>query len=59
MGADTINIPSGIYVLTIAGTGEDGSNTGDLDISDHLTIIGAGESTTIIDSNALDRFFIS
>jgi CSLREA domain-containing protein len=47
-GADTITLPAGTYTLTIAGVDEDASATGDLDITDDLTINGAGAGTTII-----------
>lgn len=59
-GADTINLPSGTYTLSIAGAGEDLAATGDLDITDitgRLTIQGAGAATTIIDGAGLDRVF--
>jgi len=56
-GADTIVLPAGTYVLTIAGTDEDAASTGDLDITQSLTIDGADESTTIVDGNATDRVF--
>ncbi len=56
-GADTIDLPSGTYTLSIAGVGEDANATGDLDITDDLTINGAGQATTIVDGNALDRVF--
>jgi CSLREA domain-containing protein len=61
-GADTITIPAGTYTLTIAGTGEDANATGDLDITDSLTINGAGAGTTIIRAHAttgsgIDRVF--
>ena len=54
-GADIINMPAGTYTLSIIGTDEDTSDTGDLDISDDLTINGAGETDTIIDANEIDR----
>src|SRR5262245_26353092 len=56
-GADTITVPSGTYILTITGRAEDDAQTGDLDVTDHLTIIGAGAATTIIDGGGLDRVF--
>jgi len=43
--------------LTIPGTGEDQSATGDLDARDDLEIYGAGAATTIIDANGIDRVF--
>jgi hypothetical protein len=56
-GADTITLPAGTYTLAIPGTGEDAAATGDLDITDSLTIDGAGETTTIVDANSLDHVF--
>ena len=41
-GADTIILPTGTYTLTLTGSDEDNNGTGDLDISDDLTIIGVG-----------------
>ncbi|MCK5793865.1 MAG: CSLREA domain-containing protein, partial [Anaerolineales bacterium] len=41
-GAQTIYLPAGGYVLTIDGDDEDDNETGDLDITDDLTIVGAG-----------------
>ncbi|HHM04641.1 MAG TPA: hypothetical protein ENJ19_02725 [Gammaproteobacteria bacterium] len=55
-GADTINIETGVYPLTLTGGGESAAATGDLDISDDVTIKGAGQSATVIDAqNAGDR----
>lgn len=51
-GADIITLPSGTYVLTIPGAGEDAAATGDLDIIDDLTINGGNPTSaadTIID----------
>jgi CSLREA domain-containing protein len=56
-GTDTIIIPSGTYSLSIAGASEDGNQTGDLDITEALVIVGDGATTTIIDGNQLDRVF--
>ncbi len=56
-GADTIRLPAGNYVLTLTGTSEDAALTGDLDISEDLTINGAGRANTTIDANGLDRVF--
>ena len=56
-GADTITLPAGTYTLTIAGAGEDGGATGDLDILGDLTINGAGASTTVVDGGGIDRVF--
>ncbi len=56
-GKDVINLPATILSLNIMGTGEDNAATGDLDISDSLTIIGKGADQTIIDGRELDRIF--
>lgn len=55
--ADTINLPAGTYFLTLSGTDEDAAATGDLDITDELTITGAGSDSTIIDGKSNDRVF--
>jgi uncharacterized repeat protein (TIGR01451 family)/CSLREA domain-containing protein len=54
-GDDTIILPAGTYTLTLAGAGEDSNATGDLDITDDLTINGAGADSTTFDGNRLDR----
>lgn len=54
---DTIIIPAGTYQLTISGTGEDESVTGDLDITDSLIVTGATTGTTIVNGGALDHVF--
>ena len=56
-GADFITIPAGTFKLTRSGVNEDMSATGDLDIKDDLTIVGAGRDVTIIDGNLQDRVF--
>ncbi len=55
-GADTINLPAGIYLITL-GNGDDKTQQGDLDIVDTLTIAGAGQFSTIVDGNFNDRVF--
>ena len=56
-GENTIVLPTGVFRLTIEGTGEDSAETGDLDIDGALTIIGAADGHTIIDAADLDRIF--
>jgi CSLREA domain-containing protein len=56
-GADTVVLSTATYTLTVGGAGEDGSITGDLDISDDLTLSGAGRGSTVLDGGALDRVF--
>jgi uncharacterized repeat protein (TIGR01451 family) len=50
-GADTVILPSGVYILTIGGSGEDMATLGDLDITDDVTVSGGGAGSTIIDGN--------
>ncbi|MEY2977546.1 MAG: hypothetical protein ACO31I_02465 [Prochlorotrichaceae cyanobacterium] len=55
---DTINLPAGTYILTLAGSNEDASATGDLDITNGtITIVGAGSGTTTINAGGIDRVF--
>jgi CSLREA domain-containing protein len=61
-GADTITVPAGTYTLSIAGAGEDANATGDLDITDAVTINGTSAASTIIqagsnNANGIDRVF--
>ena len=54
-GSDTIVLPAGTFLLTRAGAGEEFAMTGDLDVTDDLTIEGAGAGLTTIDGNGIDR----
>jgi CSLREA domain-containing protein len=56
-GADTVMVPAGAYTLARAGNDEDAGDTGDLDVTEELTVVGAGAATTIVDGNDLDRVF--
>lgn len=56
-GAQSIIIPAGNYLLTLAGANENAGRTGDLDLSSEIKLIGADAGTTIIDANGLDRAF--
>lgn len=63
-GDDTITLSAGTYQLNIAGAGENGNATGDLDIfatasavTRTLVIQGNSAATTIVDGNQLDRVF--
>jgi len=53
VGSDTIYLPAATYHLTIPGAGENGCLSGDLDITESLTIIGDQNSPTIIDAAGL------
>ena len=50
-GGVTINVPPGTYLLTIPASGTDDESTGDLNITQTVTIVGAGANSTIIDGN--------
>lgn len=61
-GLDTITLIAGTYTLTLTNAvAEDASVTGDLDITDDVTITGPDAFTTIIDGNGAsglnDRVF--
>ncbi|MBN83318.1 MAG: hypothetical protein CMJ70_24560, partial [Planctomycetaceae bacterium] len=56
-GHDTISVPAGTYTLSLAGVGDDDALTGDLDVRQGLTIVGAGVGETIIDADGLERVF--
>jgi len=56
-GTDTITLPAGTYLLAIPGRQENGAATGDLDVTDTVTITGAGASATIVDAAGVDRAF--
>jgi CSLREA domain-containing protein len=43
-GFETIELPSGVYTLTLAGPNEDDIATGDLDIKRSVTIQGRGQA---------------
>jgi len=53
--AKTIELPSGVYTLTLAGSHEDDNATGDLDIKSDVTIQGPGADPPQVDGNQLDR----
>ena len=55
--ADEIVLNAGTYGLTLGPSGDDSAARGDLDITDELTITGAGARTTSIDGMAADRVF--
>jgi hypothetical protein len=47
-GPQVVGLPAGEYVLKRAGCCEDASSVGDLDITDDLTIVGAGAEASLI-----------
>ncbi len=54
---DEIILSASTYTLSRGGTGEDLSDTGDLDITDSLIIQGADRDSTTINGGGLDRVF--
>ncbi|HAA60656.1 MAG TPA: hypothetical protein DCE39_06970 [Planctomycetaceae bacterium] len=56
-GAGAISLPAGTFTLGLAGTDEDQSATGDLDIRQDLRIVGQGADQTVIDADGLERVF--
>jgi hypothetical protein len=53
---NTIVIPAGTYLLTMAGASENNSSTGDLDFrASNTTVTGAGSASTIIQQTITDR----
>lgn len=56
-GAQAIVLPAGVYQFTLFGANEDVGATGDLDISDNVTITGYGKGATVIDGHNFDRIF--
>jgi CSLREA domain-containing protein len=54
-GHQTINVPAGGYSLTLLGAEEDLAATGDLDITEDVTILGEGVPS--IDGVTKDRIF--
>jgi CSLREA domain-containing protein len=60
-GADIITFDPSLngtpITLSIPGTGEDANATGDLDITDDLTINGNGTTNTIMSGGGIDRVF--
>jgi CSLREA domain-containing protein len=56
-GSDVITLPPGTYTLSLAGTGENAAQTGDLDLVGSVTINGGGMYNSVIDGADLDRIF--
>ena len=55
-GADTIVLLDGTFSLDLTGGGPDYEH-GDLDVTDTVSVVGAGATSTIIDGNLTDRIF--
>src|SRR5262245_17840649 len=54
---NTVNLPAGLFKITIPGAGEDNNATGDFDVKHTLILRGTGASSSVIDGNQLDRVF--
>lgn len=52
-GTDVVTLPNGTYQLTLNGIREDGAQSGDLDITDSISILGINAADTIIDASSL------
>jgi hypothetical protein len=49
-GDDVVRLQAGTYTLTIPGPDEDDGETGDLDVTDTLLIVGHGPEVTVVDA---------
>lgn len=56
-GPDVIVLGPGLYRLTRLGADENSNDTGDLDVSSDLTLLGSGAKSTVIDGQQADRLF--
>jgi hypothetical protein len=56
-GPDVITLPAGLFVLSLAGPGENAAATGDLDIVEELEGRRCGMGATVIDGLYSDRIF--
>lgn len=56
-GPDTITVPAGSYTLSRFGPGENEAARGDLDVTDDVTVTGAGPAATAVDADGIDRVF--
>lgn len=52
-GAYSVSVPSGTFLFTITGAGEDNAATGDIDVHRSVTITGAGLGVTYLDAAGL------
>lgn len=47
VGTVALQVPAGTYMLTVAGAGEDGAATGDLDLTRRFSIVGTGTARVV------------
>lgn len=57
LGADEITLPAGTLSIALVGTKENAAATGDFDITESLTITGAGIDRTVLNGALKDRLF--
>ncbi len=56
-GTDLIILPAGNFTLTRTGGSENSNVSGDLDVRDNLTILGAGAASTSVSAGGLSEVF--
>lgn len=56
-GANTIILPAGLFELSLQGSNDHSAASGDLEITDDLTLSGAGLNDTFIDASQIDSAF--
>lgn len=56
-GPDVVELPAGVYSMSLGAPFEDAGHQGDFDITDSLTIAGDGIVSTVVDAQHLDRVF--
>jgi hypothetical protein len=54
-GVDIVQLPAGLFVLSLQGADEDNGFTGDLDVTDSAILKHAGGGVSTIDGNGIDR----
>src|SRR5262249_7109233 len=56
-GPDSSILRAGVFKIAVDGANEDANATGDFDVTDAVTIRGAGAGLTVIDAQQKDRLF--
>jgi hypothetical protein len=56
-GGATIVVPAGVYLLSRPWASPDDETTGDIDVFADLTIVGSGQTASVVDGAAIDRVF--
>ena len=54
-GSHEVTLQVGVYLLSNSGINEDDGQTGDLDLSANISIVGMGPEQTFINGDSLDR----